>query len=786
MSSNNGVVMNKYRSSGPWIDLFTRGTLWRGAAAGVLALAFAGCGGGGGSGGGSAGGGSAGPAVSTIDIAALTASTALTTTITGASVNSPPVVNFTVTNQGGVGMAGLTAADLRFNIAKLVPDPTGGPSIWQNYLNRVSGGAVQGTQERSAAGFAFGKLVNNGNGTYSYTFATDITSPVANPCPAPCTDADGKALDISYQPGLTHRVSIQMANSAYPLTAGVFDFVPNGSGLGTRRDIVATAKCNECHSQLAAHGTRVETKLCVTCHNPGSWVATAGKPNVTVDFKNMIHKIHYGAKLPSVLAVPSVSYVVNGTDFSKAVFPQDVRNCTKCHDGTPGASNATTQGDNWKMQPSIEACASCHDNVYFGAAPDPAKAYQTKAHSGGIQGNNSNCALCHAAGKFADKKDIVVAHNFPARLKAATAKFKYNIISVTPTTAGSTPVITFSVTDPTNADAPYDIKTAVPFNSGANSTLTVKLGWSTSDIGNDSSGQAFGQPVSINLLGNVAVVAGAGGTYTATSTAPIPAAQTGTLRVLMEGHPAGDVTTTGAFTDRLAVKSVFKDFAITGAVTARRLVVDIAKCNACHNVLSLHGNNRTDEPGVCAVCHNPNATDAARRPNAAGVLTGGTDGKMEESIDFKTMIHAIHAGQKSNGGFREKGIVVYGFGGSVNDFSGVKFPGKLKDCSACHTGTSYQLTGVWATPTASGILGSTISTGASTTSSADNLKITPTAAVCSSCHDSAVAKAHMQDAFNGGNFSATQAAINAGTQEACSFCHGVGKAVDVKTLHGVQ
>ena len=42
---------------------------------------------------------------------------------------------------------------------------------------------------------------------------------------------------------------------------------------------------------------------------------------------------------------------------------------------------------------------------------------------------------------------------------------------------------------------------------------------------------------------------------------------------------------------------------------ARRLVVDIAKCDVCHDVLSLHGNNRTDEPGVCAVCHNPNATD---------------------------------------------------------------------------------------------------------------------------------------------------------------------------------
>lgn len=712
-------------------------------------------------------------------MAALTASTALTMTITGVTINSPPVVDFTVTNEAGAGMNGIVATDLRFNIAKLVPISNGEPSAWQNYINRAVGGAVQGAQERSAAGFAFGTLVNHGGGSYTYTFATDIKSAA---CPAPCTDADGKALDLSYQPGLTHRVTIQQGNSAYPKSAGVYDFVPTGSFV-SKRDIVATAKCNECHNQLTAHGTRVDTKLCVTCHNPGSWVA--GVPNTTVDFKVMIHKIHNGSSLPSVVA--GTPYIVNGTDFSKAALPQDVRNCTKCHDGTPGAPNATAQGDNWKMQPNMAACGSCHDDVYFGVKPDPARPYQTLAHPGGIMTDNSTCALCHAAGKFTDNKDIVVAHNFPTRLKAAAAKFKYNIISVTPTTAGAKPVITFSVTDPTNADAPYDIKTAAAFTAGANSTLTVKLGWSTSDFGNDNSGQAFGQPVSINLLGNAAVVAGAtAGTYTVTSTVAVPATQTGTLRALMEGHPAGDVTTAGTFTDRLAVKSVFKDFAITGTVAARRLVVDIAKCDVCHDVLSLHGNNRTDEPGVCVVCHNPNATDAARRPTAAGVLTGGTDGKLEESIDFKTMIHGIHAGQTGKGGFRTKGITIYGFGGSVNDFSGVVFPGKLNDCSTCHAGTSYQLTGVWAAPTANGILGSTISTGASTTSSADNLRITPIAAVCSSCHDSAVAKTHMQDAFNGGNFSVTQAAINAAAPEACSFCHGPGRALDVQVMHGVK
>ena len=98
-------------------------------------------------------------------------------------------------------------------------------------------------------------------------------------------------------------------------------------------------------------------------------------------------------------------------------------------------------------------------------------------------------------------------------------------------------------------------------------------------------------------------------------------------------------------------------------------------------------------------------------PVLLGVLTGGVDGKLEEAIDFRTMIHGIHAGQASNGGFRAKGITIYGFSGA-NDFSTVVFPGKLNDCTACHIGTSYQLTGIWAPPTANGILGTTITTGA--------------------------------------------------------------------------
>ncbi|HJV96573.1 MAG TPA: OmcA/MtrC family decaheme c-type cytochrome, partial [Albitalea sp.] len=506
----------------------TRSSTWLLACA--LALSLAAC-----------GGGSSsppapveGPLPPTIDPgqAALAASTSLNIRVNYVTIGGKPVVDFTVTNQAGAGMTGLKPADLRFNIAKLLPGADGGPANWQDYINKAASGVVQATQERLTTGYVFGTLEGLGSGHYTYTFATDITDPAANPCPASCTDADGKPLDIAYAPGLTHRVTIQQANNAYPHASGVLDFVPSGGAVTADRDIVATSTCNSCHAQLTAHGTRVDTQLCVTCHNPGSSVA--GTPNTTVDFKVMVHRLHYnkaGAALSSVQA--GVPYKIGNQDFSAVTFTQDVRNCTRCHDGTPGSAIATPQGDHWKTQPSMQACSSCHDNVYFGSTPDPTKPYQTQPHSGGVQADNSTCAMCHAAGKFSDAKDIAIAHDFPARLKAAAGRFQFNIISVSGVAVGGAPVVTFSVTDPTNNNAPYDIKSDPAFTAGGASTLSLKIGWTTLDFGNDASGQPYGQPVTINAL--TAAVAGASpGTYTVTSPLALPVGLAGTLRVTME------------------------------------------------------------------------------------------------------------------------------------------------------------------------------------------------------------------------------------------------------------
>ena len=124
------------------------------------------------------------------------------------------------------------------------------------------------------------------------------------------------------------------------------DFRPDGQPVTDTWDKTTNAACNRCHNTLSAHGgSRQDIKLCVTCHQPQTIDPDTGN---TVDFKVMVHKIHRGESLPSVEA--GTPYVIIGNsqsvhDFSNVVFPQDIRNCVRCH--TPEA----TQNHVWYTYP---------------------------------------------------------------------------------------------------------------------------------------------------------------------------------------------------------------------------------------------------------------------------------------------------------------------------------------------------------------------------------------------------------------------------------------------------
>lgn len=698
----------------------------------------------------------------------------LTAIINDATIDADgrPNVEFQLTDARNVAILDLTAADVRFVIGKLQRSPLGNlHGDWQSYLNTVEApGVGPGTAPRLHATYergSAGTLTNNADGTYSYRFAQSITSVDALPADV-VAQAQSEGLDLSFDATLTHRVAIQFDNTLESENP-TLDFIPETGGTTglLRARITATDTCNGCHDELAFHGGhRVEVDYCVVCHNPGTTDANSGN---SMDMPVLIHKLHRGRDLPSVMA--GGSYAVYGfrdslVDYSGIAYPQDIRACGNCHAGSATADSAravrTPQGDNWQEFPARNGCGGCHDDIDF------------SAHYGN-QTDDTGCRGCHASAGIAGS--VAASHAMPAR--EAAAEFAFELLNVADTAPGQFPRVGFRVVDPTRADAPWDILNDAPFTqAGGASRLAVTLGWSTSDYTNTGSGSAPANTVSIDALAATAV---GDGTFEVRSPVAIPdgtlapgVAATGSGAVTLEGHPAVDID--GTIT-RIPVPNVHAFFAIDepdDTAVARREIATIDQCNACHDQLSLHGENRTDDLQACATCHNPRNTDVEVRAIA---VTPPTDGKNEESIDLGTMIHGIHAA-----GFREQPLQIVGFRGFttyVYDADHVHYPGRIDNCLACHTD------GTWRLPLANGLLGKTVDTGADAASPADDRVVTPATALCASCHDGAEAAAHM--IAEGGSFATTQAMIDAGAvSEGCTTCHGDGTSLSVDATHRIR
>jgi OmcA/MtrC family decaheme c-type cytochrome len=297
--------------------------------------------------------------------------------------------------------------------------------------------------------------------------------------------------------------------------------------------------------------------------------------------KQMIHKIHFGANLTN-------GYYIVGyggpEDFSDIRFPQDVRNCTTCHD----ESDANTpQASNWRLVQNTETCGSCHDNIDFAAGD----------HVGGIN-DNSTCVQCHGPDSTINggAHRVEVVHEL--QLQLASKNFQYNIENVLNMTVGQNPEVQFSVTNP-NDGSYYDIlnDTAWTTCAGGASRLQIGIAWNTDDYTNTNSGANPAQPMAAGLnalacFGNLGAtpVAGSPGWFSVTATDPLPADATGTATVTIDGHPAVELDLNGdgvlAF-ERIPVKNVFEPVGIDGAVAVeRRKVVDIDNCDNCHKELS--------------------------------------------------------------------------------------------------------------------------------------------------------------------------------------------------------
>src|SRR3954447_2719744 len=296
-------------------------------------------------------------------------------------------VNFSLTDPKGVplertGVQTPGPISVTF-IAAHIP---AGQTQYVDYVTRTQTGAVSGTVTQ-AAGENNGVFTLMGD-AYQYKFSTYA--------PSGFNAAETHTIGIYGSRNLTE------FDLATNYASATFNFVPNGSAVSVTRDVIRTQSCNRCHDQLSFHGgSRRGVELCVLCHQPQTTDPDTGN---TVDFPVMVHKIHMGAQLPSVIA--GKPYVIIGNnqsvnDYSTVVHPADVRRCEVCHAQDSGAAQAAA----YLTKPTRVACGACHDDVNFATGAK---------HAGGPQVSDNQCGICHVPqGELEFDASIKGAHVVP-------------------------------------------------------------------------------------------------------------------------------------------------------------------------------------------------------------------------------------------------------------------------------------------------------------------------------------------------------------------------------------
>ncbi len=890
------------------------------AAASLLSIVIAGCGGSDGAPGATGPAGPAGPPGATgpggkdntavVKVAALSAdqwaNAQWTASITGVSIASAPVVSFKVADALGNPIVGLgntakssTATltsypNLAFALAKLVPGSNGSPSKWVSYIVTSVPTTTAAAAPTRPTTDNTGTLVDNGDGSYKYTFYRDITKIKADVAAMTVTSPNVLADlgDLTYDPALAHRAVVQISgaargtgsNTANAVTLApsvnminplnvIYDFVPaTGQAIAPaslQREVVAKASCNSCHETFTFHGgSRQDPRYCVVCHtdqrkygyaNVASVLgkfpaltetatvnATTGitsfsySPETRVadgevsgNFTTLIHKIHQGGDLVKA------NYHYAGVAFNNKGFSMldsGQRMCSTCHD-----SSEAVNAENWNTKPSRLACGSCHDGINWAtglgstladkaAASAVGAVMATSGHVGRAQATDSTCVLCHtsADNKVYHQTQNITKHNpviaaglktFTYEIKSAAVNASNDVTIEFQIKADGTPVTLVAPATPM-------ANPLAGFTGGPSFLLayaTTQDGISTPvDYNNTGVKQAQAISVSIANLLNTANVAN--GSITASTTAGYYTATlkgTGSWKFPV-GAKMRAVALQGYFTQIASPVNVGRHAisvvkAVTGD-TARRTVVNPAKCSNCHEWFEGHGGNRVYETQVCVMCHTPGLATSGRGisdatlnayPFSAADVKKLTEWNFDKALpnaalklpvvtnNFKDMIHGIHAGRDRVTPFvdaRDRTPSAI----TLLDFKRMDFPGKLNKCDTCHVtantvATTYNtvpagtlastyesIDGAYAAAIIAQTATPALAKTALSTANAYDTVTTPFSAACVSCHDSVATKTHVT--LNGGLVKAPRSAAMA-NMESCVTCHGAGKDFDPAVVH---
>ena len=305
----------------------------------------------------------------------------------------------------------------------------------------VSGPTFNYQRVIAEQGDVLARAVKVAAGTYRYKYASPIPATYLPPLndSASFGPEDGELtgealLDGTYTLGLYVGWSYTVDGEDFrDVDNATIDFVVGTAGTVDTREVVKQDNCNRCHQDLRAHGgSRRDVTLCLLCHTSGSEDRNdanyaGGTPGVTIDFKVMLHKIHTGEHLPSVLGVatnpdgtrdyaatPQPYQIVgfNNTihDFSEVAFPimpsayvsylRDSTGTTYLGTGGNGPmprdvgfSGLTLDQKELedRLRVGVVACAACHgDPDGSGPLTEPAQGALHRTHPSRLA-----CGSCH-------------------------------------------------------------------------------------------------------------------------------------------------------------------------------------------------------------------------------------------------------------------------------------------------------------------------------------------------------------------------------------------------------
>jgi len=199
----------------------------------------------------------------------------------------------------------------------------------------------------------------------------------------------------------TYTVFADIMPAAFP---GGWAYINFQVGTTNIESLVA-GNCTDCHGDVRMHETSravpMIPDICKSCHDNMNQLT--GKTNWNNSqfgygvspLSRRVHGIHYGNYLDKP------EEVVSDGSLSHVIFPQDVRNCTKCH-----------ISPSWNEKPSRVTCLACHDSNAAEAHATIMTADPTLSDPWSGD-ETETCEICHGADSdFSAKKVHAISNPF--------------------------------------------------------------------------------------------------------------------------------------------------------------------------------------------------------------------------------------------------------------------------------------------------------------------------------------------------------------------------------------